>query len=466
MQSSAFAQLASTTVARLRSAFRAGRTRSLESRREHLLALRALLDRHADAIREALWADLRKPAMEVEVSETGFVIAEIDYALKRLARWMKPERVRVPLVGQAAEARVRHEPVGVVLIVGAWNYPINLILTPLVGALAGGNVALVKPSEISARTSRLIAGLAPRYFDPEVVAVIEGGPDEMRVLLQQEFDHIFFTGSAPAAKHVLEAAAGHFTPVTLELGGKSPCLVDRTADLAVAARRIAWGKFANAGQTCVAPDYVLVHEAVEEKLLVALREALRGFYGDDPRQSPDYGRIVNDRQYERLVSYLNDGEIFSGGQTEARERYLAPTILRNVSPSSPVMREEIFGPILPVLAVPDLGVAVDFVNQRPRPLAIYLFSDDRDAQRQVVEGTTSGDVCINEVVLQLAVPGLPFGGVGPSGMGAYHGRWSFETFTRARGVLRKSLRFDVPLRYPPYSEWQRRWIRRLMLFSR
>lgn len=466
MERSDFDQFVAEAVLDLRQTFRSGCTRSLNWRRERLLALQTLVSENTDAIRDALWSDLRKPAMEVEVSESGFVIAAIDHVLRHLRAWMKPQRVRVPLVGQSAKAQVIREPWGLVLIAGAWNYPINLVFAPLAGALAGGNVALLKPSEHSPATSRLIAELVPRYLDRQSVAVVEGGVPEMQALLAHAFDYIFFTGSASAGRLVLESAARHFTPVTLELGGKCPCIVDRKADLAVAARRIAWGKFANAGQTCVAPDYVLVDESAEQPFLSEIREALRGFYGEDPQRSPDFGRIVNDRQFERLVGYLSDGEIYCGGQTDPQERYIAPTVLRNVPAHSAVMQSEILGPILPVVAVRDMPSAICFVNKMPPPLAVYLFSDDKATAEQFVERTTSGNVCINEVVLQLAVSGLPFGGVGGSGMGAYHGRFSFDTFTRAKGVLRKSLRFDIPLRYPPYTERQRRWIRRLMSFAR
>jgi aldehyde dehydrogenase (NAD+) len=439
-------------VAKARASFRDGRTRDVSWRRAQLEALKRLLKEEESAIFEALWADLRKPRLEGYLTEVGFVIAEIDDALQHLDRWMKPERTHTSLLAQPGKSWTTHDPLGVVLVIGTWNYPVQLLLAPLVGALAGGNAAVLKPSEIAAHTSALMADLLPRHLDPEAVAVIQGGADETQALLDERFDLIFFTGGSRVGQIVLEKAARHLTPVVLELGGKSPCLVDRDASLEVAARRIAWGRFSNAGQTCVAPDYVLVHEAVELELLAHLRAAVTAFYGDDPRLSPDYCRIVNDRNFERLSKLLHDGEVVCGGKADARERYVAPTILRGVSPESPVMQDEIFGPILPVLTVPNMDAAIEFVTDRPKPLALYLFSNDEATQHKVVDRTSSGNACINDVLLHMVVPELPFGGVGESGMGRYHGRWSFETFTHRKGVLARSIHLDLPVRYPPYAD--------------
>ena len=417
-----------------------------------------MLTDRADEIRESLWSDLRKSPFEADMTERRFVIREIEYALAHLAGWLKPERVRVPLLNQPGRGRIIHEPLGVVLIIGAWNYPLNLLLSPLVGALAGGNTAVLKPSECAPATADAIARLIPQFLDNEAIAVVEGAAAETQAILDLKFDHIFFTGGADRGRSVLEKAARHLTPVTLELGGKSPCLVDETADLAVTARRIIWGKLINAGQTCVAPDYVLAHMAVEEKLVAALRDAIHEFYEGNPHHSPDYCRIVNDYHFARLKNLLSDGDVFCGGETDAGDRYIAPTILRNVSLDAPVMQDEIFGPILPVIPVPHINAAIDFVNSRPRPLVLYLFTNNRAIVQEVVERTSSGGVCVNEVVLQLTVPELPFGGVGASGMGRYHGRWSFDTFTHAKGVLHKSAMVDYSIRYPPYTETRRRWL--------
>ena len=369
-------------VAKARACFRGGRTRPASWRRAQLEALKSLLQKEESSIFEALWADLRKPRLEAYLTEVGFVIGEIDDALEHLEKWMKPERKHTSLLAQPGRSWTTHDPLGVVLVIGAWNYPVHLLLAPLVGALAGGNAAVLKPSEIAAHTSTLMADLVPRYLDPEAVSVVEGGADETQALLDERFDLIFFTGGSHVGQIVLEKAAKHLTPVVLELGGKSPCLVDRDASLEVAARRIAWGRFSNAGQTCVAPDYVLVHEAVELELLAHLRAAVTSFYGDDPRVSPDFCRIVNDRNFERLSKLLKDGEVVCGGKAEARERYIAPTILRNVSPEAPVMQDEIFGPILPVLTVPNMDAAIEFVTDRPKPLALYLFSNNEATQQQ------------------------------------------------------------------------------------
>ena len=439
-------------VADARASFRGGRTRPASWRRAQLEALKALLKKEESRIFEALWADLRKPRLEAYLTEVGFVIGEIDDSLEHLEKWMRPERKHTSLLAQPGRSWTTHDPLGVVLVIGAWNYPINLLLAPLVGALAGGNAAVLKPSEIAAHTSALMADLVPRYLDPEAVSVVEGGAEETQVLLDERFDLIFFTGGSHVGQIVLEKAAKHLTPVVLELGGKSPCLVDRDASLEVAARRIAWGRFSNAGQTCVAPDYVLVHEAVELELLAHLRAAVKAFYGDDPRVSPDYCRIVNDRNFERLSKLLRDGEVVCGGKAEAKERFIAPTILRSVSPDAPVMRDEIFGPILPVLTVPNMDAAIEFVTDRPKPLALYVFSNNEVTQHKVVDRTSSGNACINDVIMHMVVPELPFGGVGDSGMGRYHGQWSFETFTHRKGVLSRSTHLDFPVRYPPYTD--------------
>ena len=449
-------------VSGLRSTFNTGRTRPLSWRREQLGRLRAMIAELEGEIHAALEEDLGKPSFESWLGETGFVTSEIDYAAKRLGSWMKPRRVRTPILNQPGSSYVRPEPLGVALIIGAWNYPFLISIMPLVGAIAAGNCAVVKPSEISAGTSAVIARGVRDYLDGEAIRVVEGGVPETTDLLKEQFDYIFYTGGGIVGRIVMEAAARNLTPVTLELGGKSPCLVDRGVDLEVAARRIAWGRFLNAGQTCVAPDYVLAHEEIEEELLDHLKSTVRRFYGADPRQSPDYARIVNEKHFGRLEALLGSGEVVTGGQTDASDLYIAPTILRNVAPDSPVMAEEIFGPILPVLAVPGIEAAISFVNARPRPQALYLFSRDEGAKKGIIEHTSSGSVCINDVVVHMLERELPFGGVGPSGMGAYTGRASFETFSHRKSVLKKSLRFDVPLRYPPYSDSKLKWLKRLV----
>jgi aldehyde dehydrogenase (NAD+) len=344
---------------------------------------------------------------------------------------------------------VQAEPFGVALLLGPWNYPAQLLFMPLVSAIAAGNTAVLKPSELAPRTGDAIAGLVQATFAEDHVAVISGGADVAEALLRERFDKIFFTGSTEIGRAVMAAAARHLTPVTLELGGKCPALVCADAPAALAARRIAWGKFLNAGQTCVAPDFVLVQRGVRDAFLLALLQAVGTFYGEDPSRNPDYGRIVNARQLARLVGYLGDGRILYGGTHRAEDRYLAPTILTDVSPDAPVMQDEIFGPILPVLEFDRIEDALALLRNRPTPLALYLFTQDRAIEQQVLTGARSGGVCVNDVVSQMIGTGLPFGGLGESGQGAYHGRAGFEAFSHTRAVLRRGNWLDLPFRYPP-----------------
>jgi aldehyde dehydrogenase (NAD+) len=446
-------------VARMRRTFAQGATRSIGWRVRVIERIRALLkDREAEAL-AALRSDLGKPTLEGYASEIGFCIAEIDHTLKHLADWIRPEKVSTPVANFPASSAIRRDPLGVVLVIGPWNYPLQLVIAPLVGAIAAGNCVVVKPSEVAPATSALVA----RWLSdlaPDHVAVVEGGVMETTALLDQRWDHIFFTGSTTVGRIVMQAAAKHLTPVTLELGGKSPCIVDKDVDVSVAARRILWGKFWNAGQTCIAPDYVLVHEALERPLLDELRGKLLEFYGPDPRRSEDYARIVNERHHRRLVKYLADAEVVVGGQHDEKERYFAPTIVRSPKLDAPLMQEEIFGPILPVIPVTSITAAIDFVNARQKPLALYVFSRDKGATERVLNETSSGGACVNDCLAHYTVPDLPFGGVGESGMGAYHGRTSFEAFSHRKGVLDKGTWLDVKLRYPPYGD-NLKWIRRL-----
>lgn len=445
----------------LRAAFAQGGTRSAEWRRRQLDGLRALVVDDEAEIFEALQHDFRKPAFESFMTEVSAARNEIDHARRHLKRWMRPQRVWTPLAAQPGSSRIVHEPKGVVLVIGPWNYPFYLLVVPLLGALAAGNCVALKPSELAPATSALLARRVPRYLDPDAVKVFEGDVEVASSLLEQRFDHIFFTGSTAVGRKVMMAAARHLTPVTLELGGKSPCIVAADADLDLAARRIAWGKFINAGQTCIAPDYVLADRQVADRLIEALKRTIRDFYGDAPQHSPDFARIIDDRHFARLKALLDDGRIAIGGGHDAAQRYIEPTVLDHVSPESAVMRDEIFGPILPVLRIDGLDDAIRFVRERPKPLALYLFTNDAAVRERVVAGTSSGGVCINDTVMHLAVPGLPFGGVGDSGMGAYHGRFNFTTFSHARAVLSRSSRGDVAFRYPPYEPGKFRWLRRL-----
>lgn len=449
-------------VAALRHTFASGHTRPLAWRRAQLNALATFLREHEAAIGAALQVDLGKPGFESWLTEISATRMEIDYACKHLKRWLRPERVATSLPNRPGRSFRIAEPLGVVLIIAPWNYPLHLALAPLVSALAAGNCALVKPSELAPRVSALLAEQIPCYLDSDAVRIVTGGPETAQTLLAERFDHIFFTGSQATARRIMAAAARHLTPVTLELGGKNPCIVDRSAVIEVAARRIVWGKFLNAGQTCVAPDYLLVEASVEPALVTAMQAALAKFYGPDSAAVGSFQRVANRVQYDRLCPLLNQGVVVYGGTSDAETLYIAPTLLQQVSPHSSLMDAEIFGPILPIIAVADLEAALRFVNGRPKPLALYLFSRDRTAQRRVVAATSSGGVCINDVVMQLVGPQLPFGGVGASGMGAYHGRAGFETFSHRKSVLVKSQRLELPLRYPPYDCFYQRWLRWLM----
>lgn len=452
------------TVRTLRTTFESGLTHDLEWRREELRALKRLLSEGEEDLLDALRADLGKPVVESQLTELAFVRAEIDVMLRNLGRWARPERVGVPLVQQPGRAEILREPLGVALVVAPWNYPVHLLLLPIAAAVAAGNCVVGKPSELAPATSAAVARLAKRHLDTRAVAIVEGGADEVRALLDERFDTIFFTGSARVARSVMAAAARHLTPVTLELGGKSPAIVDASADIGVAARRIAWGKFLNAGQSCVAPDYVLVHERVHDRFVDALCDAVRSFYGDDPRASADYARIVNDAHFDRLAGMLSatTGRVTLGGQSDRAERYVAPTVLTGVELDDPVMELEIFGPVLPVVPVGDVDEALRIVRSGEKPLALYVFARSEEVVDQVVGSTSSGGVGVNCAVVQLAVPGLPFGGVGESGMGAYHGRTGFETFSHRRAVLTKPTRPDPPVQYPPFTT-TKAWILKKML---
>jgi acyl-CoA reductase-like NAD-dependent aldehyde dehydrogenase len=430
--------------------FATGKTKDVEWRIEQLKRLKQAIVDEQEAIVNAVKADLGRPDFEAYFEIVA--ISEINYALKHLKSWVKPKKVATSIDQFPASAKIYPEPLGVVLIISPWNYPFQLMISPLTGAIAAGNCAVLKPSEVAANTSRVIADIIQKTFDPAYIAVVEGGVETSQQLLEEKFDHIFFTGGTAIGKIVMQAAAKHLTPVTLELGGKSPCIVDSDVDLKYAAKRITWGKYLNAGQTCIAPDYLLVDRRIKSELLTELQKCVGEFYGDDPAQSPDYARLISRRHFERLEPLLKDGEIVIGGQTKPEEKYIAPTVMDQVSWESPVMQEEIFGPILPVLEYTDLKDAIAQINARPKPLALYIFSKDKQKQEQVLQETSSGGVCINDTVMQVGVSTLPFGGVGDSGIGSYHGKASFDTFSHYKSVLKKGFRFDPNWRYPPYKD--------------
>lgn len=439
-----------TTLQAQRAFFASGATKPLTFRLHQLTQLKTAISQRQAEIVEAAKADLGRPEYE-GYFEVG-VLMELNYIIKQLKSWAKPRKVSLPLTFLPGSAWVQPDPLGVVLIIGPWNYPFQLVMSPLMGAIAAGNCAILKPSELAPATSRVVAQLIKDTFDPCYVAAIEGGVETAQTLLAEKFDHIFFTGGTRVGQQVMVAAAKQLTPVTLELGGKSPCIIDRDVNIEIAAKRIAWGKFVNAGQTCIAPDYLLVQADVKPALLTALQQTIRHFFGDDPATSPDFGRIVNDRQFERLSQLLSNEEIVIGGQTEPLTRYIAPTILHNVSWDAPVMQDEIFGPILPVLTYQTIDEAIAAINARPKPLALYLFTRDQALQAKVLHATSSGGACLNDVFLQVAVWDLPFGGVGTSGIGAYHGKASFDTFSHLKSVLKKPFWLDATWRYAPYAK--------------
>lgn len=431
--------------------FEQGNTLPLPARRESLLKLRDAVQLHEEALLEALWKDLGKAPFESWETEVGLVLAEIRYQLTHLGRLARPQRVGTPLVHFPSRSRVLQEPYGVALIISPWNYPVQLTLEPLTAALAAGNCAVVKPSSQSPHVAAALAALLGETFDPRLVFAVSGSREENAGLLDLKFEKIFFTGSAAAGRTILTAASRHLTPVTLELGGKSPCLVDETVDIPLTARRIIWGKCLNAGQTCVAPDYVLVQESVKDALVGEMARCVRRFYGEDPLRNPEYPHIVSRRQFDRLCELMKGQTAAFGTQTDPAALKIALTVLVGCAPDSAVMQQEIFGPILPVLGFETLDGAVRFVKARPRPLALYLFTRDKRTERAVLFSVPFGGGCVNDTIVHLATSHMPFGGVGESGMGGYHGRAGFEAFSHEKSVLFKSARVDVPLRYPPYG---------------
>ncbi|XP_036409234.1 aldehyde dehydrogenase family 3 member B1 isoform X1 [Megalops cyprinoides] len=453
----------SVVIDRLRTSFRSGVTVPESFRLAQLEALFSLIKENETQILQALHQDLAKPKFEAVLSEIDMVTNELCFAINNLRTWMQPEYVGKNLATKLDDCFVRREPLGVVLIIGAWNYPLQLILLPLVGAIAAGNCAVVKPSEISQATEKLLAELIPKYLSQECYAVVCGGAEETKTLLEHRFDHIFYTGSQVVARSILQAAAIHLTPVTLELGGKCPCLIYGRLDIKAAARRLVWAKFFNAGQSCVAPDYVLCTPLTRDALIPAIREALETFYTPQPRQCPDMGRIVTDKHWTRLTEMLkrSTGTVAIGGESDKEEKYIEPTVLVDVKETDSLMEEEIFGPILPILTIETLEEGIDFINRREKPLALYVFSDEPPVVTKVLENSSSGGFCSNDGIVHMTLPGLPFGGVGASGMGSYHGRWGFETFSHRRACMLRGWgleRVNV-LRYPPYQESSLGWLR-------
>jgi aldehyde dehydrogenase (NAD+) len=430
--------------------FNSGQTRNTSFRQKQLRQLSKMLREHRNDFLLALKKDLSRHDFESCFAEIELVLQEIRFTSENLQNWVRPEYVQTPPLHQPGKSFIIKEPYGVVLIIAPWNYPLQLLLGPLVGSIAAGNCSILKPSEISQHTSSLLSRTIPRYFEPSFISVIEGGIAETQELLKTPFDYIFYTGSTAVGKVIMESAAKNLTPVTLELGGKSPCIVDKSNSLKRTAGRICFGKFFNAGQTCIAPDYVLVKEEYYEKLIQELQEIINKRYGPDPSKSNSYARIINEKHYQRLVDLMKDGKIVAGGIVKAESKYISPTIILEPNLSSPLMQEEIFGPILPIIPYKEIDDAITFINSRPKPLALYLFTKNKSVRKKIITQTSSGGICINDTLSHITTSGLPFGGVGFSGMGSYHGEKTFNTFTHEKSVMKKSLFPDPSLRYPPY----------------
>lgn len=430
--------------------FKTQATKSLAFRLSMLTFLKESIKHYEAEIIEALEQDLNKSELDAFTTEIGFIYDEISRTRRELKRWMRPKRVRGAAIHLGTQSEVMYEPYGTVLIIAPWNYPFQLAIAPLIGAIAAGNTAVVKPSELTPNVAQIITKVLERAFTERYVVSVEGDKDVAQALLAQKWDHIFFTGSTQVGKVVMESAAKHLTPVTLELGGKSPAIVHEDANINIAAKRIAWGKWMNAGQTCVAPDYVLVHESKRDAFLEAIKREAFAMFGNGVG-TKRFTRIVNESHFDRLTNYLSQGDIWFGGETERDSLKIAPTVMTDIREGAAVMTDEIFGPILPVLTYRQLDEVIEFVADRPHPLALYLFTETKAVEQTVLKHLTFGGGCVNDVLMHLTNPNLPFGGVGESGMGAYHGRYSFEAFSHAKSILRNTTKFDVPIRYPNFK---------------
>lgn len=446
-------------VKKQRNYFRSGKTLDLSGRRDALDRLERAILKYEEELYEALFLDLGKSRAEAYMCEVGLTLSELRYVKKHLTKWSRDRLVHTPLAQFHAKSFTVQEPYGVVLVMSPWNYPVLLTLEPLIGALAAGNCCVVKPSAYSPETTRVMARLLGESFPEEYVAVREGGRQENQDLLNQKFDYIFFTGGVNVGKMVMEKASAHLTPVTLELGGKSPCIIDHTANLKLAARRLAFGKYLNCGQTCVAPDYVLVEKSVKEPFLKELKKEIIAMYGEDPLKNPDYGKMINQKHFDRVRGLIDPEKLFLGGTYEEEKLKIAPTVLTEVEESDAVMQEEIFGPVLPVLTVDSVDEAYEFVRNRPEPLALYIFTRDKGTERRFLKEVPFGGGCVNDTIIHLATSHMGFGGVGNSGMGSYHGRKSFETFSHEKSIVKKYMWMDLPIRYQPYSRLKEKLVR-------
>jgi len=441
----------SSVISKQRSFFESGQTMNVRYRISYLKKLGAAIHLHEKDILEALHKDLNKAPFEAYATEVGIVLEELSFILKHIKSWAKPKRVTTSITNYLASSKIYSEPYGIALVMSPWNYPFQLTLAPVIGAIAAGNCVVVKPSNYSPNTSSIIELILKEVFPEKYVATILGGREANQSLLEQKFDYILFTGSVAVGKLVMGAAAKHLTPVTLELGGKSPCIVDETANLEIAARRIIWGKYVNAGQTCVAPDYLLVHHTVKAALIEKMKAYIVKFYGNDGTYK-ELPKIINEKHFNRLLGLIEGEQIITGGVSMKETNQITPTILDHITWDSKIMQEEIFGPILPVIEYSDLDEMMNIINHRPKPLALYFFTQSKERENKIIKGISFGGGCINDTIMHLASSYSPFGGVGESGMGGYHGKASFDTFSHHKSILNKSTKFDMPLRYPPYKE--------------
>ena len=436
-----------------------GKTRALSARIDALNRLEQSILTYEQELYQALRSDLGKSRAESYMCEVGLTLSELRYVRRHVKSWSRNRRVHTPLAQFHAASFTVQEPYGVVLIMSPWNYTMLLTLEPLIGALAAGNCCVLKPSAYSPATSAVMAKLIREAFPSDYVTVIEGGRKENEDLLNQKFDYIFFTGGVNVGKLVMEKASAHLTPVTLELGGKSPCIVDHTANIPLTARRLVFGKYLNCGQTCVAPDYVLVEKPVKEKLLTCIKEEIRRMFGEHPLENPDYGKMINQKHFDRVRGLIDPMKLVAGGQVQEETLRIAPTVLADVTAEDPVMQEEIFGPVLPVIPVKDIEESIRFVQKRPKPLALYVFTEDKRTEQRVLTETSYGGGCINDTIIHLATSEMGFGGVGNSGMGSYHGKKSFDLFSHEKSIVKKSTWMDLPMRYLPYTGWKEKLVR-------
>lgn len=444
--------------------FDAGNTKSYDFRILQLKNLKAAIQKYEKDILDALYWDLHKSGFESYTSEVGFIYEEINYAIRHLKKWMRPRRVLGSISAMPSKSYIYPEPLGVILIIGPWNYPFQLILAPLIGAIAAGNCVIVKPSNQSLHTSLVIGKVIEEIFPEEYISVIQGSGSTVipNLLEKYSFNHIFFTGSPDVGKDILASASHHLTPTTLELGGKSPAIVDKNSNLSLAAKRIAAGKYYNAGQTCIAPDYLLAHEDIKEELIGYLIKYIKEFYGQNPKISEDYGRIINEKRFSVLIDYLNDGDILFGGDCDMEDLYIEPTLLECTDMDGKIMKEEIFGPILPILTYKEIEEAVKIIRKNRYPLALYLFTNDKEMEHLIMDRVEFGGGCINNSLLHILNPKMPFGGVGNSGIGRYHGKYTFDTFTHYKSILKSHNKIDVPLRYPPYGDKKLNLVKKIM----